>query len=645
MDFELSSRFVAEDFCRLCLSSIYELRPLFSREAKESNVVLLNKISLLAEIIMVPSEELDARICSRCVKQLDEFDSFRRRCKDSDNQIRKIRTFRQQRGANNDNVEIIEEQRAQPDSASTACDKFGGIFDIMTYCEDSVAPGEHRMFFDGYVYRCESLLVWRCELAICPCQLIVQHDYRHFIVYRTHSHGKIPLDNDKRKYEKMNQRICAFLNKLSAQIDGSSEKSLEAGPASSSGHSKSLSNACAPVRPTQNRANIYYSTKGDRPSIVVNGYRFHKEKALSVTFPSQIYWRCSAKNCLGMIVTTADLHRFRMHKNHNHGSTVKEPPEEDFSLMVIALPMMDQTPQIVSNAPKPALPNKLNIANMQVSLESIPTQFSVMPVSSSSERGDPSEASKTNGIITMDPYPPAQLPLITMVTSGSSNINALTNTQTSKEHSPQVIKIRPLLDKPKTSNSALLNTTSSVPSASAKDPPVASIVPVVTSTENAVPSRATPTKRKANPSGSPKPKQKPKKPPKTPTFYKPPLMSQIGFYRCPNTDGICLIHKEFVYSSRPTIRYITWQCKTAKCGARVRSGWQLEYLAMYTDHNHEPSGEVVVDVEQHLSVPDALSALTELKTSVDRWPKSRGKERAKSISRSTHPMLGPFPSD
>lgn len=153
---------------------------------------------------IVPSEELNARICSRCVKQLEEFDSFRRRCKDSDNQIRKIRAFRQQQEvratttAKEDNrAEGIASVRPS-EVAITAAEKFDGIFDLMTFCEDSATPGEYRMLFDGFVYRRESLLVWRCELAICPCQLIVDHGCWKLRIYGTHTHGKIPLENDKR---------------------------------------------------------------------------------------------------------------------------------------------------------------------------------------------------------------------------------------------------------------------------------------------------------------------------------------------------------------------------------------------------------------------------------------------------------------
>lgn len=224
MNFDVTSRFEQEDFCRLCMCSIYELHALFPKGStiRETNSSLVTKINLLAEIIVsvvltefasitlnsinffsqiVPSEELNARICSRCIQQLEDFDSFRRRCKDSDSQIRQIRAFRQSSRVSKDsvpNVSVPDRQGVTSSQKPTGNCGIGGIFNSMQYCVDVLVPGEYRMLYDGCVYRRESLFVWRCELAICWCKLLVQRDCSKLWVYGAHNHGKIPLDRDER---------------------------------------------------------------------------------------------------------------------------------------------------------------------------------------------------------------------------------------------------------------------------------------------------------------------------------------------------------------------------------------------------------------------------------------------------------------
>lgn len=137
---------------------------------------------------LIPTEELNARICSRCIQQLEDFDSFRRRCKDSDLQIRKIRALQKW-----NERPLIPASATTPEKQEQT--KFGGIFDMMMYSEHySAEPNEYSMLYDGCVYRKESLLVWRCELPNCPCQLLVENDFSKFWIYGAQNHVKHSSD-------------------------------------------------------------------------------------------------------------------------------------------------------------------------------------------------------------------------------------------------------------------------------------------------------------------------------------------------------------------------------------------------------------------------------------------------------------------
>lgn len=647
MDFELSSRFVEEDYCRLCLSSIYELRMLFPRGSYESNFVLISKIGLLAEVIIVPSEELNARICSRCVKQLEEFDSFRRRCKDSDNQIRKIRACRQQYQevgvtARFDNSSAEGTRNAV---ATTADEKFGGLFDVMTFCKDNVMPGEYRMLFDGFVYRRNSLLVWRCELAICPCQLILENGCRRFRIYGAHSHGKVPLDNDKRHYETMNQSICSFLNKLRDQIDGTIANSTQ--------------QILEPVRLTEeDKAIIYYSTKGDRPSIVLDGHRYHKEAVSSDIVLSEINWRCSEKNCLGMVVTTTDLKRFQMYKGHNHESIVRGPTgaPDEYILKITTMPIISDTPPqaALSSAITPAHPDTVTIANIKLPAEPIPLQVSVIPRSNLTENPVPmvSDTKATekrprsrqipNGNSSANQSVTTQRPSVRKVpTAPLTHIRETPQQQsslTSPNEKPKPVQSiphqRPTISiLPSTSSNQANTLTNAQPAPTDCAPPVAAIVPVITSATNSDPNRITPCKRNSTTPVKAAPNEKLKK-----TGPNSPIMPSIAFRRCPNTNGICLIHKQFVYSSQPTNSYITWNCKIGNCRGMLRTGWQFEYLSTCVEHNHEPSpdADTIVDVERHIAMTDALQMLAQLRDNlVPKTASDAAKGREKMRRKST----------
>lgn len=652
MDFELSPRFVEEDFCRLCLSSIYELRMLFPRGSIESHLILITKISLLAEVIIVPSEELNARICSRCVKQLEEFDSFRRRCKDSDNQIRKIRAFRQQQEvratttAKEDNrAEGIASVRPS-EVAITAAEKFDGIFDLMTFCEDSATPGEYRMLFDGFVYRRESLLVWRCELAICPCQLIVDHGCWKLRIYGAHTHGKIPLENDKRKYEKINQTICSFLNKLRDQIDGTCANRLQQCTASSTQQLQE------PVHSLEEgTATIYYATKGDRPSIVLDGHQYHKEAASSGIVPSEINWRCTEKNCLGMVVTTTDLKRFQMHKNHNHEPIVRtlSGAPDDYILKISAAPMISETPQTAPFSAATLAPsNTVTIANIQLSVEPMPAQVSVVPRTNLTGKSMPQECpgprQESNGDSVANKPVTALGPLVRWVTTAPmmNTSETLQQQQPSSSATPNENpkpaqsapnQLPPITILPTTSSNQA-NATFQPPTTTDGAPPVAAIVPVIMSAASSNPNRITPCKRKEIQTTSAKElKEKLKR-----IISKPPvhnsIVPNIAFRRCPDTNGICLIHKQFVYSSHPTNSFIAWHCKADNCTGMIRTGWQFEYLATCVEHNHSPpvsAADTVVDVERHLAVTDALKKLAQLRSNLARNIVAEGlKQRRKS---------------
>lgn len=217
------SNFEEQNFCRLCMSSVFGLRPLIPKEPTETD--MMAKIRSLTEVTIVPSEEQNARICSRCVQQLEGFDLFRRRCMDSDRVIRRIRACRQQlqRTDNSSPSGVPAKQSivgAQHPVASGSVppitgERFGGMFNLLEYCEDGVLPGEYRVLYSGYVYRRKTLMVWQCEQTTCPCLLLVmKQDFSNFSVNGTHNHGQVPSSNEKRKFTKMNNLVCAFLNDL-----------------------------------------------------------------------------------------------------------------------------------------------------------------------------------------------------------------------------------------------------------------------------------------------------------------------------------------------------------------------------------------------------------------------------------------------
>ncbi|XP_062558742.1 uncharacterized protein LOC134223575 isoform X2 [Armigeres subalbatus] len=581
MDLELSSRFLEEDFCRLCLSSIYELRTLFPREANEStNMMMVTKISLLAEIIIVPSEELNARICSRCFKQLEEFETFRRRCRDSDNQIRQIRTFRQQQtvaSERNSNPPLVSQERPRESTVSTS-DRYGGIFDVMAYCE--VTPGEHLMFFDGFVYQSESLLVWRCEVPICPCQLLVQHDNAKFWVYGTHNHEKLSGDGDKRVFKKMNQQICAYLNKLRDKIDGTINNNISEQSKSTSVQQSSAENEQEQASSSTYQSIIYYfNNGGNRPTILVDGHRYHKEATSNGVIPTQIYWRCSAKNCLGMILTTADLRNSKMHKDHNHAPLLNEsfvPTESNNCVKVTTAPLLGVTsPPVSVDIPG-------NSSSFGIAIIKLPTPpVTVMPridlIDNSSQL-----ISEMRQITSSNQIP----------TIGSSHSMSTVQQPTTAEAL-----------RSSSSNSSLGNS--------------AGQVAIRCHSANTL-------KRREISTASPRPDKLLKTP--TSAAKTPVILSQIEFYRCPNiSGGIILVYRQFLYSFQPTNRYITWQCKTSNCEAKVRSGWQLEYLAQYVDHNHGPSEDHVVDLDNYLPTSDALKILSRLNPTKPRQPPRQGR--------------------
>lgn len=58
-------------------------------------------------------------------------------------------------------------------------------------------------------------MVWQCEQTTCPCLLLVmKQDFSNFSVNGTHNHSQVPSSNEKRKFTKMNNLVCAFLNDL-----------------------------------------------------------------------------------------------------------------------------------------------------------------------------------------------------------------------------------------------------------------------------------------------------------------------------------------------------------------------------------------------------------------------------------------------
>lgn len=175
---------------------------------------------------LAPAEELEAHICSSCVQKLEEFHAFRAQCKASDVQVRKMRVARKR---------VREEEEQPPKSSAAAKDKrkkkqtngeseletvaskrarietppvllaagstLGGVFDLVQYCEDGGIPGEFRLLAQGFVYKHETLLTWRCELAEiekCDAVLEIDPDFKKFQVNLKHSHVKLDKDGDPR---------------------------------------------------------------------------------------------------------------------------------------------------------------------------------------------------------------------------------------------------------------------------------------------------------------------------------------------------------------------------------------------------------------------------------------------------------------
>lgn len=639
MNFEVSSRFEQEDFCRLCMCSVYELHALFPTEAPEDNSMLLTKICLLAEIIIVPMEELNSHICSRCLHQLEDFDSFRQRCKDSDEQIRQIRASRQNQAYQSAGIVQVTEDSCldvqDEVSVDTASPEFGGSFDSMEYCADLAVPGEYRLLFDGCVYRRESLLVWRCEVAFCPCQLLVQQDYGKFWIYDTHNHDQIPLNREDRKFEKMNRSIYDFLTKLRDQVVRTNEQG-SAVWGSSNGQQLDA-------------ANILYYTERDRPIILMNGQWYYKEATTNISKPSQIHWRCSEKNCLGLVTTASDLRGSRMLKSHNHAL------KSDRNFVRVAdLALMSRIPDSVSTALKPII-----IADMQ---EPKPPQLSVAPNNSTLQQKTGLNWMDSKGSCPTQPPPilhKALLNLQSTPTCDSPQDDAssmVTSTKSAKQPKKESRKhkAKPLKannKKPKMTATISVNPT---PSSSAKASSSSAMVfysnhtdtyymryrqrfyfKDVSRTENtpglgvlwrciikSCPATITVFANKAHSSGSSHNHDLVRGNVERLTLVTSsealqnlPVVPDIEFYRCPTTYGLCLLYNKFSYSLHlrhlPSAFFI-WQCKTANCSGCIHSGIELEYLVSKAIHNHDAPSEQTVDAEHRITVQDALQILSDL---------------------------------
>lgn len=196
-------RFNEHKFCRLCLSCVYELRTLIPN--KPGGPDMITKIHTLTEVIIVPPEEQYSRICIRCIKQLEELDLFRRRCKDSDNQIRKIRE--QQRSGK------VSGSPLEGRSEVTTNKFYRSIFDRLQYCADAMIPGEYRIVYGGNFYRSNSFRVWKCEQDACHCLMIIKHDLCSISFLLEHSHV-VKDTTSLRKIIGMDPRVIAFLSNL-----------------------------------------------------------------------------------------------------------------------------------------------------------------------------------------------------------------------------------------------------------------------------------------------------------------------------------------------------------------------------------------------------------------------------------------------
>lgn len=670
MNFDVTSRFEQEDFCRLCMCSIYELHALFpkGRTIRETNSSLVTKINLLAEIIIVPSEELNARICSRCIQQLEDFDSFRRRCKDSDSQIRQIRAFRQSSRVSKDsvpNVSVPDRQGVTSSQKPSGDCGIGGIFNSMQYCVDMLVPGEYRMLYDGCVYRRESLFVWRCELAICWCKLLVQRDCSKLWVYGAHNHGKIPLDRDERKFESINQRISEFLSKLCRQIN----ETIEHGSSAPYGFQQMPVSSTQPATSMPKPVCILYSTGRDRPTIVVNGQQYYKEVATTSAMHSQINWRCSEKNCLGMIMTAADLSSFAVLKSHNHEPSGKAVllTQSRCAVKVTAM-VRGAMPQCAVPAERSKRSDSVVVADRQVSVAPH-AKVSGSTVADNSESrqqkstgaSKPNEASKLivsstkpspilrNAIVNVQPtqrseHPPEES--APMVTS-TEHSNESGKNQKQKSVKPRKKKLK---------TTALTSDNSSSSTLGVKLVPNQGVqfyrseartyymrfdrrfyykdfADKVTSPDldivwrcvvkNCVGSMTVRANLKADPgpayhnhgffTGDPdrltmvSPLE---------ALQKLPIVPNIAFCRNLPTQGFCLLYKRYTYSLH--LRHLAngffiWRCNTVGCSGWMHSGTEFEYLIPGGAHNHVAAPESTVDVEHHISVQDALRSLSDLK--------------------------------
>ncbi|XP_065081823.1 uncharacterized protein LOC135704310 [Ochlerotatus camptorhynchus] len=581
MSLELSARFVEQDYCRLCLSSIYELHALFPKGPNESNVILMSKISLLAEIILIPTEELNARICSRCMQQLEDFDSFRRRCKDSDNQIRKIRALQKW---NDPSSEIaVASKNTQPQGQEQV--KFGGIFDLMLYSEYyTAALEEYYMLFDGCVYRKESLLVWRCELPNCPCQLLVENNFSKFWIYGAHNHAK--LTSDQRKFTQMDQRVCAFLNKLRNQMDGITDEMQDKTARSICAQQNLVLDPQQTVPSNSESSVIQYSTEGDKPSIVVNFHRYYKEAVNSDVIPSQIYWRCNDKNCLGMILTTADLRSYKVCKDHNHvpkSVTDRSSIQIDFPVRVAALPMNHTQPSESTTA-------HIQSPNAEAST-SRPSNVPIAPKSTFPE----STPVRVNATKQAEPNDTTACS-ISMTLPKNQSLMAFY-----KDIKNYYMYLFLFLYQREVCYSSPTNSEVLWKCMVTKCPGTMIVFPSLKYAPGLAHNHGPMNWPMGNLT----------KVPSAEALTKPIIVSEISFYRCSTNEGICLLYKQFIYSvlSFLSTDAIAWKCRNIGCDGQLRSGMQFEYLTTVKNHNHGPVLELTVNVESYLTVPDALMEL------------------------------------
>ncbi|XP_055527837.1 uncharacterized protein LOC129720390 isoform X2 [Wyeomyia smithii] len=362
MELELQPNSSELDFCRMCLSNIYELHHLFPDGSTGStNNLLLAKIRLLAEVTLSPSEELEAHICSNCVQKLEDFHAFRVQCKASDVQVRKMRVARKR---------LREEEEQRRNDTAAAKDKrkkvqsngdkepeaptskrlrietppvllaggstLGGVFDLVQYCADGDIPGDYRLLAQGFVYKHESLLSWRCEMATtekCDALLEIDPDFKKFHVNMKHSHVKLDKDADGRTFEKITPQICTFLAKLQLQqYDISETPVVGERPADATADDSDIDLVAqelyddsvpenlpgVPVDQMISARGIHVVHSGDKPTITMNGFTYLQEAVIKGIKPEQIRWRCEEENCQGMIVTTKDFRSYALGKPHKH---------------------------------------------------------------------------------------------------------------------------------------------------------------------------------------------------------------------------------------------------------------------------------------------------------------------------------------